>query len=44
VGVHLISREGKMMPEELRDSVLFGDDLILAFELENETKKKGDLA
>lgn len=43
VGVHLISRKGKMMPEELRDSVLFGDDLILAFELEKETKKKGDL-
>jgi hypothetical protein len=42
VGVHLISRRGKMMPEELRDSVLFGDDLIIAFDLEKETKRALD--
>jgi hypothetical protein len=37
VGVRLIPR-GKL-PRSLRDSVLFGDDFILAFELEKEKKK-----
>jgi hypothetical protein len=37
VGVKLVPRS--KLPLDLRDSVLFGDDLILAFELEKEKKK-----
>jgi hypothetical protein len=38
VGVKLISF--KKLPLDLQRSTLFGDDMILAFELEKEKKKK----
>jgi hypothetical protein len=38
VGVRLIPF--KSLPDDLQKTTLFGDDMIIAFELEKETKKK----